>query len=405
VVREITALPLAASITMGLTLSCCVVACSDRSASSQDDAGPSTSEAAVVEPDVAFDVVPADVSPRECRLAMQDGSVCACREIGQRPPTLYLLLDRSGSMADRPTGSARSKWSLVRSALLDREIGALRKLGTRISLAMAWFPSPSPSSDVCEPGKQAFGPVWGSDEAYDALDAKLASATPRGGTPTAASLRRVANVVAALPKPVNVLLATDGAPTCGSAPCGIDSCTYNLEHKSVGFISCDASTNCCDPAKTGDLASRGCADVDASAAAAAALVSAGAKVFVLGVPGTIPEYTAALDALAIAGGTPRDGTPRYYAVTEPTQEALAGALSSIAAKVIDTCTVSLDAPVHDPGTTNVLLDGTLVESDPVDGWRWTSPSTIELAGAACARIHEGTVTRIQVIVGCRTVAR
>ncbi len=351
------------------------------------------------EPDAAFDVV--QDTRVDCRVAQKDGMVCACTEVGQRPPTLYLLLDRSGSMGELAPSSTRSKWSLVRSALLDSKAGVLRKFGGRLTIAAAWFPSPS-AEDACNAGKQLFGPVRGSPSAYDALEAKLASAIPRGSTPTAASLDAVAIALAAVPKPAYVLLATDGAPNCGVGPCGADGCTYNIERDQVTFSgACGAAFNCCDPSKTArGLGWKACVDLDASTRAAAAIAAAGHKVFVLGVPGTIAEYSRALDALAVAGGAPREGAPRFYAANEPTLESLSAALASIAGKVVDTCDIRLEAPVPDPGVTNVLLDG-----DAVTDWRWTSDSSIELLGAACDRIHAGTVASVQVVVGCRTVTK
>jgi len=340
----------------------------------------------------------------DCKLAQKDGTVCACTEVGQRPPTLYLLLDRSGSMGERPSGSTRTKWSLVRSALLDKTNGALRALGGRVTVAMAWFPSPS-SEDACNPGRQVFGPERGSPATYDALEAKLRASTPRGATPTAASLQAVAEKIAAMPQPAYVLLATDGAPNCGTSACVADACTYNIENEQITFEgTCDATFNCCDPATTArGLGWKACVDLDPTKRATAKLAAAGNKVFVLGIPGMVEAYGRVLDEIASVGGAPREGTPRYYAATEPTQESLAAALSSIAAKVIDTCEIKLEAPLEDPGITNVLLDGEAIAE--ADGWKWTSPSSIELTGAACDRIHAGMVARIQVVVGCKTVTR
>lgn len=356
-------------------------------------------DALPTDPDAAFDVV--HDTAVDCRVAQKDGTVCACTEIGQRPPTLYLLLDRSGSMGENAPGSTRSKWALVRSALLDAKSGALRTLGGRLTVAAAWFPSPS-SEDACNTGRQIFDPQRGSTPVYDALEAKLASAIPRGSTPTAASLEAVATALEKVPKPAYVLLATDGAPNCGVGPCGPEACTYNIEDDQVTFAAkCDATFNCCDPGKTSrGLGWKACVDLDATTEAAAAIVAAGHKVFVLGVPGTIAEYGKVLDEIAVAGGAPRDGAPRYYAANAPTQEALTEALRSIAGKVVDTCEVRLEGPVADPGVTNVLLDG-----EAVSDWRWTSTETIELTGPACDRVHAGKVASVQVVVGCRTVTK
>ena len=349
-------------------------------------------------PDAAFDV--RQDTRVDCHIAQTDGSICSCTEVGQRPPTLYLLLDRSGSMNDPAPGSMRSKWSLVRSALLDKDKGALRQLGGRLTLAAAWFPSPS-MSDECNAGKQVFGPLRGSVSVYDELEAKLAAAIPRGATPTAASLRAVEATIATMPQPAYVLLATDGAPNCGSEMCTADACTYNIDGAVVLAGKCDAALNCCDPGKSAQgLGWKGCVDLDPTAKAAADIAAAGHKVFVLGVPGLNAAYARALDAIAVAGGAARDGSPRYYAATEPTQESLTAALTSIAGKVVDTCSIQLESPIPEPGVTNVLLDG-----EAVTDWKWTSDSNIELTGPSCARIHAGKVASLQVVVGCKTVTK
>lgn len=383
-----------------LVVSSLVLSCSGADATLGASDASDASDASAL-PEATVDADPAgivaapvlDPATPECRLVADDGSICACRELGQRPTTLYLLLDRSGSMAEHPAGSAYTKWSLVRSALVDREQGALRRLGARIAFAMAWFPHPS-FEDACAPGRQVLGLTTGSPTAYDVLDRKLASARPAGATPTAAALTALLARLPTLPPPVSVLLATDGAPTCGATPCEAAACSYNLEGRSFGFRSCDAATNCCDPATTSaGLGWKACVDAEASVAAAAALARAGAKVFVLGAPGTVPAYRAVLEDLARAGGS-----SRFYETSDGA--GLAAALSAIAAEVIDSCTVSLEAPVVEPGLTHVLVDGV---SLPQGSWTWSSSTTIELLGEACTRVHAGLVSRIQVVVGCRTL--
>jgi hypothetical protein len=346
-------------------------------------------------------------APVDCRALERGGGVCACHEVAERPTTLYLLLDRSGSMGDTVAGTGRTRWSLVRSALLDPRRGVLRKLGGRIAIAAAWFPSPS-NKDACAPGREVFRAERGSERVFDDLAAKLASAIPRGATPTAVSLRAAREALAGLPKPAHVLLATDGAPNCGTGRCGVDACTYNLERAPMLFEGpCDDAANCCDPAVISrGLGWRGCVDAAAAEEAAADLAKDGTKVFVLGVPGTISAYDGVLDRLALAGGAPREGGgPRYYAATEPTLEGLEAALEAIAGKVVDSCVVNLEEAVDDPGVTNVLVDGVPVAPDATDGWRWASPSSIELVGATCTKVRAGRVARVQVVVGCRTIPR
>jgi hypothetical protein len=284
---------------------------------------------------------------------------------------------------------------MIRDALVG-DNGVLRKLGSRIKIAVTWFPSPS-SYDDCNSGREVVHPTIGGQAVYDDLQAKLASAVPRGATPTAAALQSVHTAIAKIKGPVHVLLATDGAPNCGTTTCTAAMCTYNVDNAAVPF--CDSSFNCCDPANmpTG-MGWRACIDSAATAQAATALVGSGSKLFVVGVPGTTSAYQAHLNAIAEAGGAPNDGPTKYWAPTDAAS--LTAALSTIAARAIDSCEVRLDAPIADPGVTNVLLDGEVIASDM---WTWTSPSTIELQGAACDRVHAGTVTRVSVAVGCKTV--
>lgn len=340
-------------------------------------------------------------APIDCKIAAADGTICSCTEIGQDPPTLYLVLDRSGSMGEQAPGTTRTRWRMIREALVG-DTGILRKLGSRIKIAVTWFPSPS-SDDVCNSGREVVHPTIGTPAAYDELYAKLASAIPRGATPTAATLGVVSEAIAKISGPVHVLLATDGAPNCGTKTCDLDSCTYNIEGAKIyAEAACDSTVNCCDPGKiSSGLGWKACSDDEATADAAAAIGATGKKVFVLGIPGTIDAYRAHLDKIAEAGGTiNEDGPTKYWAPTD--DASLQTALSTIAARAIDSCEIRLEKAADDPGVTNVLLDGQAI---PADGWKWTSSSTIELVGATCDRVKAGTVTRVSVAVGCKTVMR
>ncbi|MGZ5966947.1 MAG: hypothetical protein ACXWP4_04720 [Polyangiales bacterium] len=362
------------------------------------EAGPPETSPIVYETGIS-EAAPVDTAV-DCKVAQDDGTICSCTEVGQNPPTLYLVLDRSGSMADQGPGTTSTKWKMIRDALVG-DAGVLRKLGSRVKIAVSWFPSPS-FDDVCNSGREVVPPTVGGQGTYDDLQALLASAIPRGATPTAATLQVVGAAIAKMDGPVHVLLATDGAPNCGTKTCTADACTYNLEHQKIfGDSTCDATINCCDPGMVSSgLGWRACSDDAATANAAAAIAAKGSKFFVLGVPGTIDAYRAHLDTIAVAGGTVNDGPTKYWAPTD--DASLVTALSAIAARAIDSCEVRLAKPVDDPGVTNVLLDGAPI---PADGWKWTSPSTIELLGAACDSVHGGTVSHVSVAVGCRTVTR
>ena len=346
-----------------------------------------------------FDVAP-DVATLSCSAGEEAGIVCACREIAQVPPTLYILFDVSGSMSQRVGAAAETKWEQIRYALLREPGGVLRPLGGRLGIGAAVFPGPGAG---CNPGNEVFPVTVGSPVAYDDLANRLRVILPDGATPTAHSIHVLAGGLEARKGPVYLLLATDGAPNCGSAPCSADRCSYDIEGaRLTDGTPCTPPLNCCDPAKVpGGMGWGACVDSAATLAEVTALHTAGVTTFVVGVPGT-EAYASDLDALAVAGGAPRALSPRYYAATDATS--LADGLRAIAGKVVSSCTITLDAPVDDPGVTNVLLDGTLVPQDPTNGWTFSDREHIELHGTACQRVTDG-VGRLQVAVGCKTITR
>lgn len=352
--------------------------------------------------DPQFDA-PQDSAPLSCS-AVETGALCACKEIGQRPTLIYVLLDRSGSMNEIPGTGSDKKWVLVRRALLDAKGGALRKLGSKIRLGVAVFPGSE--TDACATERPVFPITRGSTAAYDKLQSQLTIVQPGGATPTAAAVTSLRQTLAGVEGPIYVLLATDGGPNCNDAlSCAPSRCIWCIEHATIVDASgtptgefCDATHNCCDPALYGPGANGSCLDTANTQAAVAALAGTGVKTFVLGVPGAGP-YAADLDALAVAGGT-----DHYYAASDPTQAALEAALDAITAKAVDSCVITLESPPSDPGFTNVLVDGVTVAKDPVDGWSWGDGNgSIVLNGAGC--VAAKAAVNIQVAVGCKTVTQ
>src|SRR5262249_39088811 len=131
-----------------------------------------------------------------------------------------------------------------------------------------------------------------------------------GGTPTAATLRALAPRLTALSGRTFVILATDGGPNCNpDSACGADRCMINIEHQSDSCTP-GGTLNCCASDLFGP---RNCLDDDATSAAIADLARAGIPTFVIGVPGSVP-YAAALERMAVAGGTALAESPRYYRV-------------------------------------------------------------------------------------------
>lgn len=353
-----------------------------------------------------FDVGSADAS-FNCSDG-KDAGVCACKEIGQKPTSFYVVLDRSGSMNEKDGGSA-TKWDVITLALLHAKDGVLRRLGSRISVGLALFPGPAKGADTCIAGDEYLPLTPGSPATYDKIVDILRYEPPYGGTPTSATLRSLAPKIKALPKPAFVLLATDGAPNCADTPCPPGRCGYNIEKVTRSGVACDEKLNCCDPSLVPEGGGwKVCVDADATREVIADLATTGVKTFVFGAPGVGP-YADDLNALATAGGTAREdakpGEPLYYAATSVSQDAFVAALGAVAAKVLDSCVITLEEVPDDRGITNVLLDGALVPQDPVDGWSWTSDGRIELHGASCAKVKAGEITNVKVAVGCRTVTK
>jgi hypothetical protein len=323
-----------------------------------------------------------------------DGGVCGCADetlLGD-PPTLYFMLDRSGSMADS------NKWVTVQLTLEQLMID----LGPRAKVGAAVFPDPS--QDNCAPGVQIFAPARGDAPAGTAgstdleLLELLGAISASGGTPTAATLESLAPAIEAIPGAKFVILATDGGPNCdASAVCAADMCTYNIESDD----RCSPGGNdCCTATTGGPLA---CLDSDPTIAGVSALAQAGVPVYVVGVPGSAP-YAELLDELAMAGGTARGAEPQYYAVDTTDQAALYSAMSKIAAQISGSCTLTLNQTPPDPTLLNVFLDGKVLPQGGVDGWT-VSGATVTVLGTSCQEILTGDVLDVRVEAGCPTVTQ
>jgi hypothetical protein len=320
-------------------------------------------------------------------------------------PNLYFVLDRSGSMSDSDGVSSLAKYDAARQAL--RQV--LGAVGHRMNYGAAIFPIDG--SDGCQPGKEVFPTVPGDPVIYAKkgrigpnlvkLGFTLDAYEPTGGTPTSATLDTLFPIVEALSGETKVVLMTDGAPNCNPQYCGPEDCSLNIEESSFGVSACTPSFNCCDPklVPNGDYY---CVDSSATEAAVKRFADAGIDTFIVGMPGT-EHYEALLDQLAVTGGTARATQPYYYATSD--SAALGDALRQITVAVTISCTIELGEPPPDRELVNVYLDTELVPRDPIDGWDWISDVSLELKGAACAKLKSADVYEVQVAAGCPTVVR
>jgi hypothetical protein len=331
--------------------------------------------------------------PPECG-KKPDGEPCECLEVPLfvDPPTIYFVLDRSGSMR------VDQKWSHVRTTVAT----IMRKLGPRAKFGAAVFPRPDSKLD-CATGIEVMSVRAGdppSSFAYGPTTVTLLNATlgePSGSTPTAASLEDARKRLESVPGRKYVILATDGAPNCNPRiACALESCQINLE-RAYGCVP-EGPLNCCEP-PFGDP--NACTDAADTVTAIKNLVGAGVPVYVVGLPGALP-YAALLDQMAMAGNTALAQSPRYFAVGAASEAVMLSALQSIAAKITATCSFELAAEPAAADLVNVYLDDRVLPYDPTNSWS-ISGKTVTLLGEPCSRVMAGEVLDVRIIAGCPRV--
>jgi hypothetical protein len=337
-----------------------------------------------------------DASPiiKNCGVG-PDGGVCACADepLALDPPTLYFVLDRSGSMTEL------NKWNTVRNVLETVTVA----LGGRAAFGAAVFPDPRANS--CAVGHQVFAPAVGDGlngvpgPVDRTLFYTLGAIAANGGTPTAATLQALLPGLKSIKGKTYVILATDGGPNCNAnAACSASMCTLNIESDN----GCTPTgTNCCTPQAMPGAPQLACLDAQPTIDAVTAIAGAGIPVYVVGVPGSEP-YAQLLDALATAGGTARTSEPLYYAVSTADEQALFSAISKIAAKVTGSCTLTLDNAPPDPSLVNVFLNGNAIAQTGPNGWT-LSGTTVTILGTSCQSILDGDVLDVRVVAGCPTL--
>lgn len=318
------------------------------------------------------------------------GNVCGCVDLDVLTdvPTLYFVLDRSGSMLDD------DKWSTVRTVVAK----VVARLGARANFGAMVFPG---MTGTCSAGTEVM-PVLRGDVAAGDVGPTARSflegtgVPPTGGTPTAATMRSLRARLSGRPGRTYVVLATDGGPNCNlSTSCDAQHCIPNLEGTSD---QCTPTGPSCCTSSTGGAES--CLDADPTVYATADLANAGVPTYVIGVPGSAP-FADVLNRIANAGGTGRPGETAYYRVDAAGSAALESALVAVAAKVAATCAFPL-GDVPDPGKVNVFLDGALVAKDPDNGWALEG-KVVTLVGSTCERVLSGDALNVRVVAGCPTV--
>jgi len=339
-------------------------------------------------------------------------------------PTLYFLVDVSGSMAEplvEPDASqaeiedAPTKLEAGKAALLSLTL----EHGHRIHYGLATYPGPDPEDDMmagCGAGRQAFSVHEGDPllclnerggDVYDAFSRVVRNLEASGGTPLSGTLEALAETIQELPRPASVVLLTDGAPNCNAeASCGPEACIPNLEGGALPSGVCDEEYNCCDSEQVleSDLPFIGvpeasCIDGDASLAVIEAFAADGIRTFVVGVPGS-ETYAELMESFAAAGGTAREDGMAYYDVRDVDE--LSASLAAIGAETSYACRVELEQATARPDLLNVYFDAELVAMDEVDGWT-VDGAEVTFHGASCIELEAGLVSQVHLISGCPSV--
>lgn len=265
-------------------------------------------------------------------------------------PTVLLLLDQSGSMADPFGGGGMSRYEAMTYALTDPTVGVVSRLADRVVFGASLYTSHDGSAGGVCPILRSVMPA---PDATASIRQLLLTNGPDGDTPTGEAISGAAAILKAIgtdpdsESPLIIVLATDGEP---------DTCA--IPNPQTG-------------------------QPEATAAVQSAF-AAGVRLFILAVGDEVgvPHQQAMANAGA---GLPPDGSggnaPLYQAA-DPAE--LVARFDEIV-NGVRTCLFNLDGAV-DPAladTGTVTLDGVTLTQDGPDGWRFVDEDTIELLGAAC----------------------
>jgi hypothetical protein len=290
------------------------------------------------------------------------------------PPDVLILQDKSTSMNDDSndqtcTGGcgARSKWSQLTVAVGQ----VVMNTQSVVNWGLKLF---ADGTNQCGETAAIQVPIAANNGA--AVTAIIAATTPSHSTPTRVGLNMATTYLKTVidSNPKYILLATDGEPNC---------------------MPTAAGATCANNCTTSDAAGAEQAVTDA--------VNAGFKVFVIGI-GNVSSAVTTLNRMAVNGGEAQQAaSTSYYAANDTAS--LESALSAIVTKVAS-CTLPLPAPPQVP--TNVLVEDaatrTTIPQDTshTNGWDYTdaTDTAIQLYGAACAAVTNGTYSSIQILEGC-----
>lgn len=339
-------------------------------------------------------------------------------------PNVMLLVDNSGSMnepsaPDLPAcggclGDACPATCPTRARELKQAMhGLLTTSGSVARLGLAIYPdlqgggSCAPTSLLDEDLPPATvdddGTVPMLEARALAIDKRIQTLFPAGGTPTNASLRFVGELPSLNANDGRddfVLLLTDGVPNCNDANpnnlCGCYGAGCSMSQLSA--CACTGTTSAACTNASG--CSLSCLDQDGTSAAIQALRQRGIRTIVVGFGADVQrgKASAVLNAMAAAGGFERPCRDlacdqQFYAASNAAE--LSAALGEIWCDLPPKglCHWTLKNPPDDPRFIAVLLNG---EDLPPGGDTWLyhpQLGEVELLGEPCQMVLKSTTQR------------
>lgn len=309
---------------------------------------------ALAPPPVNFQTnIPPTISP-----SPEPGCVRLSKFYNSQPASILLLIDQSGSM-NWLLGS-RSRWDVLRDAIVDADDGLLTLLDPDTQVGLLFYTSLDgfQNGGTC-PMLTGNSILQSSSNNFDDLRRLYSTTEPlvQGDTPSADALNAAANILKRTPQtgPRYIVLLTDGVP---------DTCAQP------------------DPQRGTEQA------VDAAAAA----FEAGIRVLTVGVSQALQGGPLQWMANAGAGkareliyGIDEDAEPPLTAASDPVQLAaqLRGALGAVRSCIVDLGT-RVDRGQALDG--QVMLDGQQLNFNQPNGWSFAAGQTIQIYGRSCDRI-------------------
>jgi hypothetical protein len=288
-----------------------------------------------------------------------DGKLCGSDEyqLPKFTAEVLVLLDRSGSMAGMLGNS--TKWDDAAAV-----VKATVTNSSNVSWGLKLFPT---GSQACGASATVEVPLAPGSAAAIGI-AVDGAGPPMGtlgeGTPITATMKAATTHLQSLTPtgPKHIVLVTDGAPSC-----------------------LNGNPNSRDEAQ--------------AIAAIQSAAKAGFKTLVIGIA-TAAADVATLDKMAVAGGAPRAGTPRYYPAGS--QAELSAVLDGIVASLTP-CVFPLANRPLDPNYVTVTVGNAPLIRDlsHQQGWDYVNNgAAIQIYGNSCEDLKKGAAQGAGIFYGC-----